>query len=279
MDTYYYLVAGLPDISLDDGKLSYTVDSFKSEIYPDLSDKDKKVIDLFYLKLDNDNLLHLLKDKDYAVVSQGMYSAEELLSVIDTVKDGDIPDKKYPSYFCNFISEYFKLNPEDLYKAGDMLAAQYYAYAMNCKNKFVSAWFEFNLNLNNIQAALSARKYKLDIASAIVGNTDVCESLRTSNARDFGLGDTLTYLENVQRIAEIDELVEREKKIDQLKWEWLETESFFHYFTIERLFVFLLQLEMIERWISLDKEKGSELFRAMIQDLKNDVQIPEEFRK
>ena len=279
MDTYYYLVAGLPDISLDDGKLSYTVDSFKSEIYPDLSDKDKKVIDLFYLKLDNDNLLHLLKDKDYAVVSQGMYSAEELLSVIDTVKDGDIPDKKYPFYFCNFISKYLKLNPEDLYKAGDMLAAQYYAYAMNCKNKFVSAWFEFNLNLNNIQAALSARKYKLDIASAIVGNTDVCESLRTSNARDFGLGDTLTYLENVQRIAEIDELVEREKKIDQLKWEWLETESFFNYFTIERLFVFLLQLEMIERWISLDKEKGSELFRAMIQDLKNDVQIPEEFRK
>ena len=269
----------MPDISLDDGKLSYTVDSFKSEIYPDLSDKDKKVIDLFYLKLDNDNLLHLLKDKDYAVVSQGMYSAEELLSVIDTVKDGDIPDKKYPSYFCNFISKYLKLNPEDLYKAGDMLAAQYYAYAMNCKNKFVSAWFEFNLNLNNIQAALSARKYKLDIASAIVGNTDVCESLRTSNARDFGLGDTLTYLENVQRIAEIDELVEREKKIDQLKWEWLETESFFNYFTIERLFVFLLQLEMIERWISLDKEKGSELFRAMIQDLKNDVQIPEEFRK
>ena len=279
MDTYYYLVAGLPDISLDDGKLSYTVDSFKSEIYPDLSDKDKKVIDLFYLKLDNDNLLHLLKDKDYAVVSQGMYSAEELLSVIDTVKDGDIPDKKYPSYFCNFISKYLKLNPEDLYKAGDMLAAQYYAYAMNCKNKFVSAWFEFNLNLNNIHAALSARKYKLDIASAIVGNTDVCESLRTSNARDFGLGDTLTYLENVQRIAEIDELVEREKKIDQLKWEWLETESFFNYFTIERLFVFLLQLEMIERWISLDKEKGSELFRALIQDLKNDVQIPEEFRK
>ena len=44
-------------------------------------------------------------------------------------------------------------------------------------------------------------------------------------------------------------------------------------------FVFLMQLEMIERWISLDKEKGNELFRKMIQDLKNEVQIPEEFRK
>lgn len=73
--------------------------------------------------------------------------------------------------------------------------------------------------------------------------------------------------------------MDRERKIDLLKWNWLDEESFFNYFTIERIFVFLLQLEMIERWISLDKEKGKELFKAMIQSLKNDVQIPEEFRK
>ena len=92
------------------------------------------------------------------------------------------------------------------------------------------------------------------------------------------MNETLEYFEALQRIADIEELVEREKKVDMLKWKWLEDESFFHYFTIERIFVFLMQLEMIERWISLDKEKGNELFRKMIQDLKNEVQIPEEFR-
>lgn len=278
MDAYYYLVAGLPDISLEDGKLSYTVDSFKSEIYPDLSDKDKNIIDLFYLKFDNDNLLHLLKDKEYVVKRNGNFSSDELLSLIDTIKDGDIPDRKYPSYFSKFISEYLALAPEDAYRASDMLTSDYYSYAMRTKNSFVSAWFEFNLNLNNIQSAISARKYKIDVASTIVGDTDVCGMLRTSNARDFGLGDTLPYLENIQRISEIDDLLEREKKVDQLKWNWMEDESFFNYFTVERLFVFLLQLEMIERWISLDKDKGNELFRALIQGLKNDVQIPEEFR-
>lgn len=278
MDAYYYLVAGLPDISLEDGKLSYTVDSFKSEIYPELSDKDKNIIDLFYLKFDNDNLLHLLKDKEYVVKRNGNFSSDELLSLIDTIKDGDIPDRKYPSYFSKFISEYLALAPEDAYRASDMLTSDYYSYAMRTKNSFVSAWFEFNLNLNNIQSAISARKYKIDVASTIVGDTDVCELLRTSNARDFGLGDTLPYLENIQRISEIDDLLEREKKVDQLKWNWMEDESFFNYFTVERLFVFLLQLEMIERWISLDKDKGNELFRALIQGLKNDVQIPEEFR-
>ena len=35
---------------------------------------------------------------------------------------------------------------------------------------------------------------------------------------------------------------------------------------------------MIGRWISMDKEKGSELFRQIIDKLKDEIQIPAEFR-
>lgn len=279
MSTYYCLVAGLPDISLDDGKLSYSVSDFKAELYPDLSAQDRKLIDLFYLKFDNTAILKLLKNKDAVIEDKGNFSAEELLQLIEAVREGDTPDKKYPSYLVNFVSQYLQLSQDELYRADDLLAALYYSYGMSSNNAFIASWFEFNLNLNNILAALAARKYKLEVSSVIVGATSICEQLRTSNARDFELNETLEYFEALQRIADIEELVEREKKVDMLKWKWLEDESFFHYFTIERIFVFLMQLEMIERWISLDKEKGNELFRKMIQDLKNEVQIPEEFRK
>jgi hypothetical protein len=279
MSTYYCLVAGLPDISLDDGKLSYSVSDFKTELYPDLSAQDRKLIDLFYLKFDNTAILKLLKNKDAVIEDKGNFSAEELLQLIEAVREGDTPDKKYPSYLVNFVSQYLQLSQDELYRADDLLAALYYSYGMSSNNAFIASWFEFNLNLNNILAALAARKYKMEVSSVIVGATSICEQLRTSNARDFGLNETLEYFEALQRIADIEELVEREKKVDMLKWKWLEDESFFHYFTIERIFVFLMQLEMIERWISLDKEKGNELFRKMIQDLKNEVQIPEEFRK
>lgn len=279
MSTYYCLVAGLPDISLDYGKLSYSVSDFKAELYPDLSAQDRKLIDLFYLKFDNMAILKLLKNKDTVIEDKGNFSAEELLQLIEAVREGDTPDKKYPSYLVNFVSQYLQLSQDELYRADDLLAALYYSYGMSSNNAFIASWFEFNLNLNNILAALAARKYKMEVSSVIVGATSICEQLRTSNARDFGLNETLEYFEALQRIADIEELVEREKKVDMLKWKWLEDESFFHYFTIERIFVFLMQLEMIERWISLDKEKGNELFRKMIQDLKNEVQIPEEFRK
>ena len=279
MSAYYYLVAGLPDISLEDGKLSYTISDFRAESYGDLSAKDQALIDLFYLKYDHADLLSLLKDKDAVTQGKGIFSSEDLLQLIASVKEGEKPDAKFPSYLYDFIAQYLALPADELYKAENLLASAYYAYAMKSKNPFIASWFEFNLNINNILAAFAARKYKMNVAEVIVGDTDVCEMLRTSNARDFGLSETLDYFEPLQRLVETDDLVEREKKVDQLKWKWLEDASFFHYFTVERLFVFLLQLEMIERWVLLDKEKGSELFRQMIQNLKDEVQIPEEFRK
>ena len=276
---YYYLVAGLPELTLEDSKLSYTVADFKAELYPELSDEDRQLIDLFYLKFDNANVLKLLKDKDAAIDPRGNYSAEELAEFISSLKEGDeIADAVFPSYLSTFISEYFNVAAEDDFLHEDRLAALYYEYAMKCKNKFVSSWFAFNLTMNNILVALTARKFKMEIAPLIVGDTEVCEALRTSGARDFGLTGEVDFLDQLVKISETEELVEREKKIDQLRWNWMEEATFFNYFTVERLFVFLLQLEMIERWISLDKEKGNQLFRSIIATLKDEVQIPAEFR-
>ena len=280
MTNYYCLVTGLPELSLEDGKLSYTVANFKTEIYPELSKKDKKLVDLFYLKFDNRNLLTLLKDKEASVdISLGNYSADELLSVITSFKEETAPDKKVPAYFYEFAELYLNTPDEERMGLEDKLYGYYYNYAMKCGNAFVSAWFELNLDVNNILAAMTARKYKMDVTKVPVGSNPVAEALRTSNARDFGLADDLEYFEQLVRINDTVDLVEREKKIDMLKWNWMEDNTFFNYFTIEKIFVFLMKLEMIERWVSLDKDKGNELFRQLIDQLKDEVQIPQEFRK
>ena len=70
--------------------------------------------------------------------------------------------------------------------------------------------------------ALTARKLKLDIAPLIVGDTEVCEALRTSNVLFFGLGTYVYYLEHLVYFFETEELVDREKKLDQLRWDWME---------------------------------------------------------
>ncbi len=276
MGTYYYLVAGLPDLTLEDSKLNYTVADFRTEIYPQLTAADKKLVDLFYLQYDNANVLRLLKNKETNLLAQGNFAISELIDGMEAVKEG-AEVKKFPSYLTAYLTGYYQA-PAGEEPREDALTAGYYAYAMQIDNAFVSAWFEFSLNVNNILNALTSRKYKWEVAANVVGHSEVCEALRSSGARDFGLSGEVEYWEAVQKISEIEELTEREKKLDTFRWNWMEEHTFFDYFGIEPLFVFLLKLEMIERWLRLDKEKGSELFRRMIEELKNEVRIPTEFK-
>ena len=211
MTNYYCLVTGLPELSLEDGKLSYTVANFKTNIYPELSKADKKLVDLFYLKFDNQNLLTLLKNKEAVVdASLGNFSADELLDVIVSFKEEAAPDKKFPAYFYEFAELYLNTPEDERFGLEDKLYGLYYHHAMKCGNKFVSDWFELNLDVNNILAAMAARKYKLDVVKVPVGSNMVAEALRTSNARDFGLADDLEYFEQLARINDTVDLVGKE---------------------------------------------------------------------
>ena len=275
---YYYLIAGLPELSLDDSKLGTTVREFCELYYPDLADDDRALLDLIYLNYDNANLLLLLKDKEAAIAEGGLYTSDELLAIIEAARAEEAPDRNYPRYMYDFVQQ---MESEESAAEGifpeDRLAQLYYAHAMSQGNAFVERWFAFNLDLNNFLTAITARRYNLDVKPLIVGDNEVAKALRTSNSRDFGLTGVMDGFEEVMRISEIDNLVERERKLDVLKWEWMEENSFFDYFTVEKLFAFLVKIQIIERWITLDAEAGGEMLRGMIRQLKEEVKVPQEF--
>ena len=275
---YYYLIAGLPELSLDDSKLGITVREFRELYYPELADDDRALLDLIYLSYDNANLLSLLKDKEAAIAEGGLYTSEELLGIIEAARAEETPDRRYPRYMYDFVAQ---MESEESAAEGifpeDRLAQLYYAHAMSQGNVFVERWFAFNLDLNNFLTAITSRRYNLDVKPLIVGDNEVAKALRTSNSRDFGLTGVMDGFEEVMRISEIDNLVERERKLDVFKWEWMEENSFFDYFTVEKLFAFLVKIQIIERWITLDAEAGGEMLRGMIRQLKEEVKVPQEF--
>lgn len=279
MSKYYYLIAGLPELALEDNKLNYTVATFRDELYPELSKRDKKLIDLIYLKFDNYNLLSLLQDKNVELTNTGLYSKNELLALIETVKFGEEKAKGYTPYLITFTENYFAEKYDKSSILENILTGLYYEYALSCKNQFVKSWFEYNLIINNLFIAISGRKHHFKYQEHIIGEDKISNQIRQSNARDFGLSTELEYINPIMRLADDDNLVQREKRLDQIRWKWMEEATFFNYFTIERIFVFLLQIEMIERWLMLDKDEGDKYFREIINSLKNEVQIPAEFRQ
>lgn len=274
MGNYYCQVAGLPDISFDGSKLQYSTNRFKDELYPALTSEDASFVDLLFLSRDNANLLELLrKGEDAVIADAGCFTADELKEIISSAKNGDVQPGNVPAYLYGFLEYYFGNEGQERILWDDVLASRYYEYASRSANSFVSSWFEFNRNVNNILVAMAARKYKMSVADAVVGDGEVAEALRTSGARDFGLTGTLDYLETVQRISEESNLLERERKLDELRWKWLDDNSVFNYFTIERLFVFLVKVGIVERWSALDADKGMQRYNTMINNLKGGADL------
>lgn len=276
---YYYLITGLPDISLDDNKHYYTSSSFKEYVYEFISDRDKKLLDLFYLKYDNANLLKLLKDKEAVIDDRGVFTSEELLEYVSLIKNGDkVTDIRFPSYMNVFLEDFFDENRNTELLLDDRLSSLYYMHCMKSSNKFIAKWFEFNLDINNLNIAIISRKHKLELNNYVLGENEVVESIRTSTARDFGISTMFDYYDEVVKISEMQNLVDKERKLDEMKWNWIEEATLFDHFTVEQIFVFLIKIDIIERWSALDKDKGDKKFRNIIDSLKNEVQIPSEFR-
>ena len=276
---YYCYIAGLPDIQIDNQKSIPAQEEILDELKQILSKGDMALLDLLRLKYDNDNLLKFLANRDAELNPLGNLTSQDWAELIELIDNSDernpVRDARLLKYVLDFYTTIRNEQSEEKIDfAEDFLAALYYKYGMQCKNKFVADWFEFNLNINNILTALTCRKYGWDIKSAIVGDNIVAETIRNSvSARDFNLKAEIDYFDALVSISETANLLDREHRIDALKWNWLEENTFFSSFSIEKVLSFWLRCELMHRWDNLSMEEGAEIFRQMINDLKKDVKF------
>lgn len=276
---YYCYIAGLPDIQIDNQKSIPAQEEILDELKQILSKGDMALLDLLRLKYDNDNLLKFLANRDAELNPLGKLTSQDWTELIELIDNSDERNPACDARLLKYVLEFYttirnEQSEEKIDFVEDFLSALYYKYGMQCKNKFVAEWFEFNLNINNILTALTCRKYGWDIKSAIVGDNIVAETIRNSvSARDFNLKAEIDYFDALVSISETANLLDREHRIDALKWNWLEENTFFSSFSIEKVLSFWLRCELMHRWDNLSMEEGAEIFRQMINDLKKDVKF------
>ncbi len=276
---YYYFIAGLPDFTFDSMKLPFTVEEFKGMLDEVLKKKDKELLDKYFLRYDNENLINLLSDKEATLNEMGTVLREDVLEVIERVKE-DLPvnNKDVPPYYEQFIREWLDYEAREETRIwDDLIASLYMDYGVEVKNSLLSQWFEMNLNIGNMLSAIFARKYNMDVAKVVVGNNDIAKTIReNANMRDFGLSQEFEYYDTILRLSEDDDIFERERKLDKFRWEWLEENTVYDYFNIEYIFAYLCKLQILERWVNLNAEEGEKVFRELIAGLKENIKMPEE---
>ena len=279
MGNYYCMMAGLPDIDLADTQPGITFEELREQCEEQLSPGDAKLVGSYlYLRQDCKNLVRLLKDPDAEIDFFGNFSLEQLRDLITSATELNFNVHRYPAFMSIFAREYRYNKDGQGYFPEDEILYQFYNYAIEtCPNKFIREWNSLNLDITNILTAMLARKQGWSVADFIKGDGEVQEMIRENKTKDFDLTHEFDYVKSLIKIVDEEDPVKKEKMIDAFKWMWLDEKTFFNPFSLEAVYAYICKLEMQYRWAKLDPETGKETFKQIIDNLRGEAKVPEEF--
>ena len=271
-------MAGVPDLTLDDlEKPQIFFDDFRAQTEEVITESDRKLLFYFYLKTDCLNLVRMLKNPEVQLTQFGNLTEEQLKDLITSARTMNFNVHRYPAFMSIFAREYDYNKDKPNFFAKDKILFDFYQFAIQCPNKFISEWYKLNLNLTNMLTAFIARKYGWNVSDYIYGDNEVNEMIRNNNTKDFDLRHEYDYVTDIMNIVDTDNPVDKERLIDAFKWNWLDEATFFDVFSIEAVFAYLCKLEIIDRWQHLEPEIGQARFKEIIENLRAEAKVPEEF--
>lgn len=266
---YYYLVAGLKEWTLESDAKGFDVAEIRDEILEAISDSDRQAVRELYAYYDCENIIaaHAGRDRYNPL---GNLSKEEVEAVFSERCYSKLPKA---------VAEVVKLyNEADDDERDDEVALDdrferaifeaYYLGLEKSKCSFLKAWGEFDRNLRNIAAAVAAREANRSISDVVVGRGEVVEQLTRSSAADFGLRGELQYIDSViAAVSDERNIVEKERKIDAIRWAEAEDIVVFDFFNINFILSYLVKVNIVARWNMLSPEVGRRMLERLMQEL------------
>lgn len=263
---YYSLVAGLKEYTLDADTKGFDAREIVAEIMEDLSAGDAAAVRLMYGYYDCENIIALRAGRT-AYNPLGNIAREELTEELSS-------PKYLPAAVARVVRAYAEPEGEDA-EGLDMsrsfekaLLTAYYEECAKSGCRFLREWSEFDRTLRNVSAAAVARTAGRSIDGAIIGGGDIADQLQRSSAADFGLRGEVAYIDAViSAVNDEQNLVEKEHKIDLIRWEQASELAGFDYFNINAILSYLAKINIVARWALLSPKRGREMFERIMAEL------------
>ena len=263
---YYCLVAGLREYALDSDTKGFNAREIIAEILEEVSSGDAEAVRLLYGYYDCENIIALRAGRS-AYNPLGNIPVEELEQEMTS-------PQALPKAMAKVLKDYAATESEET-EGVDLslgferaLLTAYYEECARSKSRFVRQWSEFDRTLRNVAAAAVARSKDRRVDSVTVGKGDVVAQLQRSSAADFGLRGELTYVDAIlAAVNDEQNMVEKEHKIDLIRWEHAGELASSDYFNINAILSYLVKINIVARWSQLDPKRGRAMLDRIMAEL------------
>lgn len=134
----------------------------------------------------------------------------------------------------------------------DKLNLEFYQEMLSSKDAFLKEYFRFDLNVRNAKVAYLNRE------------------LRRPAGTDIFL-EAPGEFEEAQRLESVlntDDILARERGIDDLMWSKIDELTTFDYFDIDAVLGFIAKLHIVSRWLKLDDTTGRQMFARLVDEVR-----------
>ena len=126
------------------------------------------------------------------------------------------------------------------------LSGHFYRAVSRQNSGFLRAYFEMDRKMRNAQVEFISAKENMDSARYTVGETESCQ----------------------EEYPELQAIFQCEHRLDMFRWERITGMTLFHYFDMDVILAFLAKGLIVDRWSRLDRERGTQLFRQYVDEVR-----------
>ena len=146
----------------------------------------------------------------------------------------------------------------------NQLGLEFYKEALSYRLGFIREFFLFDFNVRNQKV-----RY-LNQALGRAPEKDVL-SLTDPEAEENGLEleePEFKEAAKLQKILEGNDILSRERGIDDLYWDKIDEITLFDYLNFDKILGVIVKMMIIRRWLILDEETGRAMFKKLVDEVR-----------
>ena len=137
----------------------------------------------------------------------------------------------------------------------DSLCEEFYLKALSHHNGFIRGYFAYDLDVRNT---------KVDYLNGALGRPAGTDIVLPERREEHLFED----LDAVNAVLNREDILERERGLDDLMWDKTDELTKLDFFNIESILGFIARLQIVHRWLKLDEQTGRELFRKLVEQIR-----------
>ena len=139
----------------------------------------------------------------------------------------------------------------------------FYAEALTHQDAFIRKFFRFDLNVRNAKV-----KY-LNKALGRPSDKDVLQfGEETAQVILDAVGEEFEEAGDLDTVLNLGDILSRERGIDDLVWDKINSLTTFNYFDIDAILGFITKMNIVARWFRLDEQTGREMFQKLVNEVR-----------